>query len=124
MIDLVVDHTYIEALINQNNEKHEIAEKISEHIHDRQKLYLPNHELVIIMNENKEYITESQELFKILYEATKIDFSLTKKKYYESYRKFKTKSKLSFTDYLIIHERRFLSIKLIFYITFLKKNDF
>ena len=39
MIDLVVDHTYIEALINQNNEEHEIAEKISEHMIDRNYIY-------------------------------------------------------------------------------------
>lgn len=120
MTDMLIDHTYIEALIDKNNEKHEIAEKISDSLH-RHRLYLPNHELIILINNNKVFITQSKKLFEILNDTTRIDYTSTKKIFTESYKKLNTENKLNFTENLTVGYMKEKNLKYI--LSFNEKYD-
>lgn len=121
MTNYLLDYTFLEALINVNHENHKQAEKLAENIRDHDLSYVPNHILILLMDKNKQYIGECQKIFEILNNSTRIDCSMDKNKYIESFNNYKTSNNLNFNDWLTLTYMKQKDIK--FILSFNEKFD-
>lgn len=102
MSNILIDISYLEALINVNHEKHDQADKIAGYLKDYDRFYIPNHILILLMEKNKEHSVECQKIFNILINSTRIDCSMGKIKYLDSFKKYGELNGLSYNDWLTV----------------------
>ena len=121
MSNLLIDHTFIEAILQKKHPQHEIAEKLSKHIGDNDRLYLPDFELVLLLDKISEYPEESKEIIRMINEITRIDCFQSKNVYYKAFDEFKQHENLTFLNCLTKQYMKHKGLKYI--LSFNEKYD-
>lgn len=102
MQKILLDYTFLEALIFEKNEKHEIADQLAKVIKKEDYLYIPSNVLTIMMKKLENYNSESIKFVNNIRYSTRIDCSIDKNLYMDAYAFFEENPSLNYTDCLTI----------------------
>lgn len=122
MLKIMLNYDFIEALIFENHENHERANRIVTAIRKDDYLYIPCHVLIAVMKKlgNYDYDTNIRFLENINL-TTRIDYLINKPIYLEANELFKSNKSHSFLDCITIQYMKSKEIKYI--ISFDEKFD-
>lgn len=95
---ILLDHTYLYALIHNEDENHQMADKIANILRDDDVLYIPNNELMTLMNRNKEFYQENKIIYKNLKETSRINQLFDKKIYIEAEQIYQNSDNLDYNN--------------------------
>ena len=122
MRKIMLNYDFLEALIFEDHENHEAANKITSVIKKDDYLYIPYHILMVIMKKLEKYNYDSNIKFiENITMTTRIDYQTSKPIFINAYELFKTKNTLNFIDCVTIQYMKSKKIKYI--ISFNEKLD-
>ncbi len=108
----MINYDFLEALIFEDHQKHETANKIVNAIRKNYYLYIPSHVLFNIMENLGKYDYDTNIKFlENIHMTTRIDYQINKQIFQSAYELFKSNDSLSFLDCITIKYMKSKEIK-------------